>query len=360
MNVLASLAVLGLLIVIHEAGHFLAATSQNIRVNGFSIGFGPAIFKRELKGVTYALRALPLGGFVSFPDDDKESEIPKDDPDLLRNRPIHQRLFVISAGVLANFLLAWLVLIGQGAIIGLPNQPEQGVLIMAVQTNEAADKAGLVQGDRILSINNVELGRGQKAVESFVQLIKESPSKTLKVKEIHKGEIKELILIPNISKGSGKIGAQLQANISGSVRPATGPIEVLNHANEQFFDLLNRTLNGYQGLITNFGTTAGQLGGPVKIVEVGAQLTEQGGSGLILFAALISINLAVLNSLPLPLLDGGQLVLLLIEWIRGKPVPEKFQLFFMQSGFVLLVGLSLVLIIRDTTQLSLVQQLLKS
>ena len=93
-----------------------------------------------------------------------------------------------------------------------------------------------------------------------------------------------------------------------------------------------------------------------KIVEIGAQLSEQGGSGLVLFSALVSINLAVLNSLPLPLLDGGQLVLLILESIRGKPVPEKIQLAFMQSGFVLLVGLSVVLIIRDTTQLSLVQQ----
>ena len=87
---------------------------------------------------------------------------------------------------------------------------------------------------------------------------------------------------------------------------------------------------------------------------------EQGGSGLVLFSALVSINLAVLNSLPLPLLDGGQLVLLILESIRGKPVPEKIQLAFMQSGFVLLVGLSVVLIIRDTTQLSLVQQFVHS
>ena len=91
MNVLTSITVLGLLILFHEAGHFFAARSQGIHVNGFSIGFGPAIFKKEINGVIYALRALPLGGFVSFPDDEKESDIPQDDPDLLKNRPIHQR-----------------------------------------------------------------------------------------------------------------------------------------------------------------------------------------------------------------------------------------------------------------------------
>ena len=105
MNVLASLAVLGLLILFHEIGHFKAARTQGIRVNGFSIGFGPALIKKEIQGITFALRALPLGGFVSFPDDDKGSEIPKDDPDLLKNRPLPQRALVISAGVLANLLL---------------------------------------------------------------------------------------------------------------------------------------------------------------------------------------------------------------------------------------------------------------
>ena len=132
--------------------------------------------------------------------------------------------------------------------------------------------------------------------------------------------------------------------------------EIFSSSNSQFYELLSRTVIGYKSLITNFSSTAQQLSGPVKIVEIGAQLSEQGGSGLVLFSALVSINLAVLNSLPLPLLDGGQLVLLIFESIRGKPVPEKIQLAFMQSGFVLLVGLSVVLIIRDTTQLSLVQQ----
>ena len=100
------------------------------------------------------------------------------------------------------------------------------------------------------------------------------------------------------------------------------------------------------------------MSGPVKIVEIGAQLSAQGISGLLLFSALISINLAVLNSLPFPLLDGGQFVLILIEGIRGKPIPEKLQLAFVQSGFVLLIGLSLVLIVRDTSQLSVFQQLI--
>ena len=120
MNVLAALLVLALLIVVHEAGHFLAATLQGIRVSGFSIGFGPALIKRQRRGVTYALRLLPLGGFVAFPDDDENSTIPPDDPDLLRNRPIPEQALVVAAGVLANLALALVVLFGQAAFVGVP------------------------------------------------------------------------------------------------------------------------------------------------------------------------------------------------------------------------------------------------
>lgn len=359
MNFLASIGILGILIFLHESGHFLAAILQGIRVNGFSIGFGPSLIKKEFKGVTYSLRALPLGGFVSFPDEETDSDISKDDPDLLRNRPIHQRAFVISAGVIVNLFIAWIVLIGQASFIGLPNQPDPGVLIISVQAEEAAEKSGLAAGDQILGINGQQLETGQKAVLQLVKEVKEGAGKTIKLERL-RGETKSIIdLKPTEFSGKGRIGAQLQTNINAKLNPSNDLREIFQQSNNQFIDLLNKTIKGYQGLITDFGTTAQQLSGPIKIVEIGAQLSKQGISGLIFFTALISINLAVLNSLPLPLLDGGQLTLLLIEGFRGKPIPEKIQIAFMQSGFILLVGLSLVLIIRDTSQLSLVQQLIK-
>jgi RIP metalloprotease RseP len=134
--------------------------------------------------------------------------------------------------------------------------------------------------------------------------------------------------------------------------------EAIASGSEQFGGLLQRTVSGYGALLTDFGTTAQQVSGPVKIVEMGAQLSSQGGSGIALFMALISINLAVLNALPLPLLDGGQLVFILLEGVRGRPIPERFQLIVMQSSFLLVVGLSVLLIVRDTSQLSVVQRLL--
>ncbi len=358
MNVLVSLTVLGLLILFHEAGHFLAATTQGIHVSGFSIGFGPALIKKELKGVTFAVRALPLGGFVSFPDDEKKNNIPKDDPNLLQNRPIYQRAIVISAGVLANLFLAWLVLFGQAAFIGIPNTADPGVIIMSVQTGEVAANAGLAPGDQILKIDGISIGEGKEAVQSLVSKIQASPGKTIEIERLRENSSKIIDITPIEYKGNGRIGAQLQQNISSNVHHSAKFKEQLKYADSQFTELFNRTIEGYKGLFTNFGATAKQLSGPVKIVEIGAQLSQQGGSGIILFTALISINLAVLNSLPFPLLDGGQLLLLLLEGIRGRPIPERIQLAFIQSGFLLIVGLSIILIIRDTSQLDMVQRLI--
>ncbi len=356
MNVLLSITVLGLLIFFHEAGHFLAAILQKIKVSGFSIGFGPALLQKKIKGITYSIRALPLGGYVSFPDEDQDNSLQPDDPDLLKNRPIYQRSIVISAGVIANLLLAWIVLFGQATFIGIPNQPDPGVVIMGIQPNEPAFKAGLTAGDQIISVNGKNLGIGKDGIMDLVTIIQGASGKELLFERVNGNENEIIPITPADNEGNGRIGAQLQQNLPNELSKANNFVEIIATSNSQFSELLSRTVIGYKSLITNFSSTAQQLSGPVKIVEIGAQLSEQGGSGLILFSALVSINLAVLNSLPLPLLDGGQLALLMIERIRGKPVPEKFQLAFMQSGFILLVGLSIVLIIRDTTQLSLVQQ----
>ena len=360
MGVLTALAILAGLIVVHEAGHFFAATWQGIRVSGFSVGFGPVLLQKQRRGVQFALRAIPLGGFVSFPDDDEDSSIPSDDPDLLTNRPLPQRALVIAAGVIANLLLAWAVLMAQGAFVGIPAgfSATPGVLVSGVQQGQAAAASGLKAGDRILAVDGRDLGGGQSAVSQLVELVKGAPDQTLRLQAERQGQALELQLTPADLSGIGRIGAQLQPSGTEAFRRPRSPIEVIQQANHDVALLTKRTVDGFITLVTHFGETAGQVSGPVKIVEMGASLAKQGGSSLFLYTALISINLAVLNALPLPVLDGGQFVLLLLECLRRKPLPEKFQMAFMQSGFVLLVGLSLVLIVKDTSQLAAVQQLL--
>ncbi len=356
MNVLTSITVLGLLIFFHELGHFLAAIFQGILVDGFSIGFGPSILKKQYKNITYSLRAFPLGGFVSFPDEDS-NKINKSNPDLLRNRPIYQRIIVISAGVVANLFLAYIILIFNVSTVGIPSEPDPGILVLAVQPEKPAFQSGLQAGDKILKIKGEELGSGDEAVSSLVKEIQKNTTEEIQVTILRNDIFKDLYITPLNVKGKGTIGAQLQPNIKKETFKTKNSLELFNFVNKEFFSLLTKTIDGYKGLITNFSSTAQQLSGPVKIVEIGAQLSEQGGTGILLFAALISINLAVLNSLPLPLLDGGQLVFTLIEGLRGKPIPEKIQIAITQSSFLLLVGLSVVLIIRDTSQLIVIQKL---
>ena len=357
MNVLTSITVLGFLIFFHEMGHFLAAILQGIYVDGFSIGFGPSIIQKKYKGITYSFRAFPLGGFVSFPDEELNNIDPKD-PNLLKNRPIIQRVIVISAGVFANLLLAYTILIINVTTIGIPFDPEPGILVLATQPDKAASLAGLEAGDKILNIENTVLGVGDQAVSTLVKEIQNSSDNPISIKIDRDGVFKDLTLVPKNVNGKGTIGAQLQPNIKKETKKTRNVYKIFQYTNNEFSSLLVKTIQGYKGLITNFASTAQQLSGPVKIVEIGAQLSEKGGTGILLFASLISINLAVLNSLPLPLLDGGQLVFTLIEGFRGKPVPVKVQMVVTQSSFFLLVGLSVLLIIRDTSQLLIVQRLL--
>ena len=357
MNVLTSITVLGFLIFFHEMGHFLAAILQGIYVDGFSIGFGPSIIQKKYKNITYSLRSFPLGGFVSFPDEEVNNIDPQD-PNLLKNRPIFQRVIVISAGVFANLILAYTILIINVTTIGIPFDPEPGILVLATQPEKAADLAGLEPGDIILKIETNILEVGDQAVSTLVKKIQNSSEKPISIEILRNEVFKEITLTPKNVDGKGTIGAQLQPNIRKETKKTKNIIELFKYTNNEFSSLLIKTIQGYKGLITNFSSTAQQLSGPVKIVEIGAQLSEQGGTGILLFAALISINLAVLNSLPLPLLDGGQLLFTLIEGFRGKPVPVKIQMAVTQSSFFLLVGLSVLLIIRDTSQLLIVQRLL--
>ena len=357
MNVLTSITVLGFLIFFHEMGHFLAAILQGIYVDGFSIGFGPSLIQKKYKDITYSFRAFPLGGFVSFPDEELNNIDPKD-PNLLKNRPIIQRVIVISAGVFANLLLAYTILIVNVTTVGIPYDPEPGILVLATQPEKSAMKAGLEPGDKILKIDGNLLGVGDQAISSLVKRIQSSPDEQISISIEREGSFQDLKLTPQDIDGKGTIGAQLQPNVKKETIKTKNINQLFRYTNNEFSSLLIKTIQGYKGLITNFSSTAQQLSGPVKIVEIGAQLSEQGGTGILLFAALISINLAVLNSLPLPLLDGGQLVFTLIEGLRGKPVPVKIQIAVTQSSFFLLVGLSVLLIIRDTSQLLIVQRLL--
>lgn len=138
-----AVGLLTLIVAVHECGHFLAARLQNIHVSKFAIGFGPVLARYQSREMEYSIRAIPLGGFVAFPDDDPNSPFPEDDPDLLRNRPVLDRAIVISAGVVANFIFAFVILLMQVSSVGITTEVfEKGVIIPQVVAGSAAEKAG--------------------------------------------------------------------------------------------------------------------------------------------------------------------------------------------------------------------------
>jgi membrane-associated protease RseP (regulator of RpoE activity) len=363
MSILAAIAVLAVLIFVHELGHFMAARLQGIYANKFSIGFGPILWKYQGEQTEYALRALPLGGFVGFPDDDPDSDIPPEDPNLLRNRPILDRMIVISAGVIANLLFAYFLLVTQVGIVGTPSLAYQpGVVVndIASSLSSAAAKAGLKPNDIVLTVNGQELGAKATAINELMDSIQTHTGQALKMQVLRGTEQVAIEVIPEGgTSGKGQIGVKLAPNATVIRTKATGIVDAFSKGAQEFEKVIVLTVKGLAQIVTNFGSTASQVAGPIKIVEIGANIASSDASGLFQFAALISINLAVMNILPLPALDGGQLAFLLIEALLGKPLPMKFQETVMQTGLALLLGLGVFLVIRDTANLTMIQQFLK-
>ncbi|HEY9901487.1 MAG TPA: RIP metalloprotease RseP [Candidatus Sericytochromatia bacterium] len=353
-SVLAAIAVLAILIVVHELGHFMAARLQGIYANRFSVGFGPILWKYQGPETEYALRAFPLGGFVGFPDDDPDSDIPPNDPNLLRNRPILDRAIVISAGVIANLIFAYFLLVSQAGTVGIPAFSKTGVLVpeVAVESSAVAQKAGIKSGDVILAVNNQDLGTGLKATDTLKKAIQQSPNQPLELKIERNQKVLSLQVKPEPGQdGKGKIGVQLAPNGEVIRKRANNIVEAFSTAAEEYQRVAILTVQGFGQLFSNFKETAEQVSGPVAIVAIGASIARSNLADLFQFAALISINLAIINILPLPALDGGQLAFLAIEGLRGKPLPTEVQQNIMQTGLVLLLGLGIFLIIRDTANL---------
>lgn len=361
-SVLEAAGVLTAIIIVHESGHFLAAYLQGIHVSKFAVGFGPILAKFNARNVEYSIRAFPLGGFVGFPDNDPESGIPVDDENLLKNRPILDRVIVISAGVVANIIFAYVIIFIQVLSVGLPVQESfPGVLVPEVRAFSAASRDGLFPGDVLLSVNGVEFPKtGPSAVSEIVDIIKKSPKRNV-ILEVGRGEQKfEIGITPDENfDGTGKIGVQLSPNVKFTkVRPKNLP-EAFRFSGKEFLSLTSNVLDSLKQTFLNFSQTASKVSGPVAIIAVGAEVARSNIDGLYQFAAVLNINLAVINLLPLPALDGGSLALILIEAARGgRKLPLELEQRIMSSGIMLVILLGLFLIIRDTLNLDFIKELL--
>jgi membrane-associated protease RseP (regulator of RpoE activity) len=375
---LEAVAVLASIIFVHECGHFFAARSQNIHVSKFSVGFGPNLLSYQGPEVEYSLRAIPLGGFVAFPDDDPDCPYPEDDPDLLRNRPASDRALVVSAGVAANVAFALAILFAQVSTVGLVEQSyAPGVKVTSLLGTSAARDFGVRQGDVITAVNGEALLPDRNAVARVVDAVRKSGSEPVRfdvrrTAQLSAGdaltapgvrvsaaaaaeeESLRIVVTPRLSpSGEGRIGAQLEANAEVSKRVARDPAEAARLASREFARLTKLVSASLFSLVSDFDKAKENVSGPIAIVGVGAEVMRTSDlTGLYQFASVININLAVVNILPLPALDGGFLLLIAIEAARGgKKLPTEVEQSITASGVLLLLGSGMFLILRDTLNL---------
>ncbi|KAK8942735.1 hypothetical protein KSP39_PZI009411 [Platanthera zijinensis] len=357
-SVAEAASVLAAIIIVHESGHFFAASFLGIRIAKFAIGFGPTLARFSSAGVEFSLRAFPLGGYVAFPDADdpefSDSGIASDDPDLLRNRPLPHRVLVVSAGVAANLLFAYLVLLSQCLFLGTAvRQLLPGVLVPEVRPQSPAAVAGLLPGDIILDA---------PSVYGLVDLIKASPAKPISLNIARKTLPDPVIInvVPDTdSDGTGRIGVQLSPNFTITRIPPANISEAIRISGREFLSLSASILDGLKETFVNFSKSAGKVSGPVAIIAAGAEVARSSSDGLFQFAAVINLNLAAINLLPLPALDGGTLALLLVEAARGgRKLPREVEQRITSSGILVVLMLGLILIVRDTLNLDFVKEIL--
>ncbi|KAG7987846.1 hypothetical protein I3843_03G154500 [Carya illinoinensis] len=346
-SVLESAAVLTAIIIVHESGHFRAAYLQGIHASKFAVGF------------EYSIRAFPLGGFLGFPDNDPESGIPVDDENLLNRRPVFDRVIVISAGVVANIIFAYVIIFIQVFPVGLPvREAFPGVLVPEVLPFSAASRDGLLPGDIILAVNGNKLPKaGPSAVSELVDVIKKNPKRNVLLK-IERGEEDFQIGVTpdeNID-GTGKTGVQLSPNVKISEVFPKNLLEAFAYTGKELWGLPSNVLDSLKQTFLNFSLSASKVSGPVAIIAVGAEVARSNIDGLYQFAAVLNINLAVINLLPFPALDGGSLALILMEG-GGRKLPLELEQRIMSSGIMLVILLGTFLVIRDTFNLNFIKNL---
>lgn len=333
--VLLALLMLGALITVHEAGHFFAARICNIPVVEFAIGMGPKIFSRtSKKGTLFSLRVFPLGGFCQFYGEDEDI----DDARAFNKQKIWKRFFTVSAGVLMNFLLAFLIIFLYFAIA--PQSYAIPVVAEVVAEGPAEDQ-GILPGDTLISVDGKPIETAADALEAIGAAEANAPIAIVVERD---GEPLEIQVIPEYDKAE-------QRNLIG-IRFALdsyrlNPWEAMV-ASGQYSVNAVRELMGAIGGILFRGEGTDQLSGPLGTIYIIQEQTRTGGFTMFIgLMAFISINLGFMNLLPIPGLDGSRLVFLAIEGIRGKPVNPKIEGTVHAIGFMLLIALMLLVTYQD-------------
>jgi len=357
------LFVLTVLVYVHEWGHYWVARKNGVRVEVFSIGFGPEVYGwTNEAGTRWKISAIPLGGYVkmlgqSDLPSDEEGEQPLSEEEQavsFQNKTLAQRAAIVFAGPLANFIFAIVLFAGLIMTVGTPRHYAG---VGNILPDSAAAEARLEVGDRIIDID------GQEVVwfSDLVRIVSANPGVPLKITVLRGKEELTLAATPKVQKRTDKDGNPVEIGLLG-VRfdPEQAEYERQNPLKAVWLGVrqtaaLTTNILSYLGEMIVGDRSAEELGGPLKIAKLSGQMAQGGFDNLIFFMAALSVNLGLINLFPIPLLDGGHLLFMAAEAIRGRPLDERTQEYGFRFGLILVLILMVFATWNDLVDLRVVE-----
>lgn len=353
INIVVFILILGIVVVIHELGHFITAKIFGVYCSEFSIGMGPKLFSRKKGETEYEIRALPIGGFVSMAGEvDNDIEEFKDVPyeRTLKGISCWKKCVVFLAGVFMNFVLSLVILIGVYTFIDVQtNKPEIGAVI----EDSPAMIAGLENGD---TITKITYDNNEKIIASFGDIREVLDNQNINAKT------ETILLQVELVRDGETLNKQILAEYNQEsnsyvlgIKPATRNLsffEAVNYGVTQFVDMSLIIFTTLGKLVTDSANTINQLSGPAGIYTVTAAITETGSiSQLMMLLALLSTNIGMFNLLPIPGLDGCQILFALVEKLIGREMPIKLKYALQLVGLALVFGLMIYVTFNDITRI---------
>jgi regulator of sigma E protease len=347
ISTIAIILVLGMLIFFHELGHFLMARVMRIGVSTFSLGFGPKIWGFTSGKTQYRLSAIPLGGYVKLAGESRDAPVPDGfaDKESFILRPPWQRIIVVAAGPIFNFVLAWLIYWGLFWSMG---QAEILPTIGTIVDGSPAYEAGIQEGDRVTAVDG-------RSIDNWTELatkIRTSEGQELRFTLERNGSRMTVGIEPRVEVQKNIFGEEIKVPLIG-ISPAgdmiyipMGPIDSAQAGLFQTWELIKLTVQGIIKLVERI-IPLETIGGPIMIAQLVSEQAHRGLVDVLALTALISINLGLLNLLPIPVLDGGHILFYAIESITGRPLSDKWQQITIRIGLALLFALMALAVYND-------------